>query len=144
LSDATYDLIVGTPVTNCDPASSLPVTSTSGGSITLADTWSEDLSVGLNLGGLQLGSTTGWSQSQSLEWGQEVAIEVNPGEQVCFTLVVFGTFRATNDGVLGCFSCPSAIQENIRDCEAFVLVSSNSFLDLYRVNHVGKLNGSDR
>jgi len=79
LPDEIFSLIVGVPVKNCDGRDT-NVTDTSSGSITVGDTWSAGATVGLDFGPLKIEATGGWSQTKSTEWGQSIAITVEPGQ----------------------------------------------------------------
>lgn len=78
-----YSLIVGTPVSNCQPGSTKSTTSTSEGSFSLGDTWSTGISIGLGFGDLQIaGASVGWSQTKTSTVTQSIEIEVDPGYMV--------------------------------------------------------------
>jgi hypothetical protein len=83
-SDAIHSLMVGTPVTNCQGSTS-PVKSTSGGSITIQEAWSEGLSLGFGYGPLEVGGSLGHNRSQSVTWEQKIEIEVKPGQMGVLT-----------------------------------------------------------
>lgn len=95
----TYGLIVGTPVSNCDLGSDSNVTDTTGGSITIDETWSTGASMGLDLGALKIQADGSWSHSTSREFDQSVSIIVEPGKWVCNLLSMFKMFAAHLHGI---------------------------------------------
>ena len=93
---------MGVPVKNCDGRDT-NVTDTSSGSITVGETWSAGATVGLDFGPLKIEATGGWSQTKSTEWGQSIAITVEPGQMVCYAMFyqnVRHTFTTAFQGVL--------------------------------------------
>ena len=58
------------------------MTSTIGGTTTLGETWSVGASLGFALGKLQIGGSVDWSRSISLEWMQQLEIDIPPGQMV--------------------------------------------------------------
>jgi len=90
-----YSLIVGTPVTNCEAGANSDVTDTTGGSITIGETWSDDTTIGLDFGdALKIEATVGWSQTQSIEYDQRISIVVHPGQMG--VLVANVQYKRTN------------------------------------------------
>lgn len=101
----TYALIVGSAASNCGGGTE-DLTVTLGGSLTLADSWSQTLSVGLTMGsaadGLSLtvtGSTT-WSKSQSVEEDETFTISIPPQRQVSCTASVMVSLTCHFQGAL--------------------------------------------
>jgi len=90
-----YSLIVGSPVTNCQADANSDVTDTTGGSITIGETWSDTATIGVNFGNaLKIEATAGWSQTQSIEYDQKIAIVVHPGQMG--VLVANVQYKRTN------------------------------------------------
>ena len=82
MSDGTFSLAVGTPVTNCAGDGVSSIKSTIGGQITIGETWSFDASVGFSFMGLNIQGSPSFSRSKSISWSQSVEIEVKPGQMV--------------------------------------------------------------
>jgi len=80
MSDEVFDLIVGTPIENCQDGSTSPITSTSEGSITIGDTWSEQTDIGFQIPDLSVAEDVGWSHTKSEQWSQSITIIVQPGQ----------------------------------------------------------------
>jgi len=76
-----YSIAVGTPVTNCQAGANSDISDTIGGSITLSETWSVGVSIGLDLGPLNLSVNGGWSHGRSITYDQKIGIVVHPGYQ---------------------------------------------------------------
>jgi hypothetical protein len=73
---------VGTPVTNCAGDGVSSIKSTTGGEITIGETWSFDSTIGFSFMGLSIEGGPSFSRSKSISWSQNVEIEVKPGQMV--------------------------------------------------------------
>ena len=82
MSDTTFSLAVGTPITNCAGDGVSSIKSTIGGQITIGEAWSFGANIGFSLMGLSIGGGPTFSQSKSISWSQDIEIEVKPGEMV--------------------------------------------------------------
>jgi hypothetical protein len=82
LVSPTYNLTVGTPVANCDPSSNSSLQETIGGSVSIADAWSVNVSLGIAAGGLNIGGAFGWSTTKTIQWSQSVTASIPPGQIV--------------------------------------------------------------
>ncbi|GLB43278.1 hypothetical protein LshimejAT787_1301790 [Lyophyllum shimeji] len=81
LADTTYDVLVGSAVTNCNGGST-SIKSTIGGSLTVGSSWSIGSTIGAELGVLKLESQYTYGQQQSVQLSQTLEIEIEPGKQV--------------------------------------------------------------
>ena len=89
---------MGTPVNNCEGSDS-NVTDTTGGSITIDETWSTGATIGLDLGALKIEADGSWEHSTSREFDQSVGIEVEPGKWVCNRSSMFKILAAHPYGI---------------------------------------------
>ena len=80
-ANVTYELIVGSTLSNCQGNGSAISESVSG-SFTFGSSWSVDESIGLALGPLNIGGGGGWSESSSIEQSQSITVSVNYGQKV--------------------------------------------------------------
>jgi hypothetical protein len=84
-TDTMFNLIVGDKVTNCDGATT-SVQSQITGSISLIDSWSVGIDIGIGFKkDLDLGVVGNWSQSTETTYSQSITITVDPGQQVRLT-----------------------------------------------------------
>lgn len=88
MSDAVYNIAVGTPISNCQGGANSDITDTIGGSMTIGETWSAGASIGLDFGPLKINASSSWSHSNSISYDQKIGITVKPGYKVC--TIAFG------------------------------------------------------
>lgn len=82
LSDLTYGITVGSPITNCQPGANSDITNTVGGSVTFEETWTVGTSIEAGIadsGILNINANGQWSHSKSISYNQQIAIVVHPG-----------------------------------------------------------------
>jgi hypothetical protein len=99
----TYILVVGKPVANCQQGNTQKVTTKFVSEMDIQETWSVDSTVGIDVGGLKVDTTVGWSHATTVKASQEVQLDVVPGQMVRPThkLFCFLKTRFVNLGCLG-------------------------------------------
>ncbi|KAJ7475043.1 hypothetical protein FB451DRAFT_1247362 [Mycena latifolia] len=90
LPDRRRYFIVGKPVENCDAGNtSVPdIITTISDDRTITETWEHTDSVGIDLLGIKIGGTAGWSESTSTTQHQDVRITVPKGRKTAATVGV--------------------------------------------------------
>lgn len=78
--DTTYDVVVGSPVSNCNGGNT-SVKTVIGGSITIGSSWSIGATVGVDVGVVKLETQSTYGQQKSIQLSQTLEIEVEPGKQ---------------------------------------------------------------
>jgi hypothetical protein len=81
LTGMVFNIIVGTPVANCEGGTS-PIDETIGGTVSVQDTWSITGDIGFELGRLKIGAGIGWSESSGITTSESLTIHVEAGQQV--------------------------------------------------------------
>jgi len=75
-----YPIQVGAPISNCKGPD--PMTDEVVGTISVSETWSEDASIGLHLGGvLDVGVKGDWSHATTITSSQAITVIIPPGFQ---------------------------------------------------------------
>jgi len=75
-TQTTYDVIVGSPVANCDTISNNTVTSSVGGIITITDSWSVGAELGIELSKITVQNAV----TKQIQYSQTININISPGQ----------------------------------------------------------------